>query len=163
MPRRPITLEEVPQHIRAPLLEVDLKFDPEDVERFFVTNPFQRTLAHLVVWTGQKALLARATSGGVLKTAPVGAGYEYMDVHTGTTTANWSSNIPFAATVSRIDILSLNYGLDIRFLDPQGLPMDSIQVMANSFRSLDLTTTAFQIRNRGGGPNAATYEVTGYW
>jgi len=163
MPERPITVERVDQYIDENFLEEDLRFVPEQQRRFFVSNLIQRTLATLVGWTGLRFRRLRFTSAGVLKTAPIGAGFEWMDVKTGTTAAAWSPTINFDEPVSRIDIRVETADIDIRFISPLGTPMDSIKVLVNTFRSIDLATRGFQVRNAGGGATPGDYEVTGYW
>jgi len=163
MPKRPIVVERQDQYVEENFLEEDMTFVPETARRFFVSNLIQRTLATLVGWTGFRFRRLRCTSAGILKTAPVGAGFEWMDVKTGTTDVAWSPTITFDEPVSRIDIRVETADIDIRFISPLGTAMDPIKVLVNTFRSIDLATPGCQVRNAGGGPASGWYEVVGYW
>jgi len=163
MPKRPIVVERQDQYVEENFLEEDMTFVPETARRFFVSNLIQRTLATLVGWTGLRFRRLRCTAAGVLKTAPVGAGFEWNDTKTGVTAATWSARIAFDEPVSRIDIRVWAGDIDIQFESPLQTWMDTITIPAGMFRSIDLATPAFRVRNAGGGATSGNYEIVGYW
>jgi len=71
----PEPVEEV-QIVDSDLHLEDWKYKPRFIRRWFINNILRRMVAYLVGWTGNRAVLLRATSAGVLKVASVGAGLE---------------------------------------------------------------------------------------
>lgn len=60
-------IDEIIQQILNREFGEDLSFEPESPGKFGVSNIVRRTLAHLIGWTGKKAVRISCTDGGKLK------------------------------------------------------------------------------------------------
>jgi len=148
-----ITPREEQQQIRELHFIENLKFLPQYVENFFVSNIVQRALSHLVGWTGTHSRMLICTSGGILKVAPTGAGFEHLTDHkvTGSDSykyINWDTN-----PVSRIDIWVKNADAVIGIKNNVGVYEGEIELEAGSFYSMDVTAFGFRYKNKNAGQN----------
>jgi len=140
----------------------DLRFEPEQVHQWYVTNVLTRELSHLVGWTGRASRMLRCTAGGVLKTAPTGVGIERNKTHTGTTTDTWNE-LPWPATVSRVDVFNLGTNpMDIAFFNPYAAYDDTIQVPAGMMYSVDRVCDKVRVKTTTAGL-FTDYQVVGWW
>jgi len=155
-----ITPEEQVQKVKSRLLE-DLEFEPEQVVNFYTRNIFQRALAHIVGWTGKKALMLRCTSAGELKTAPTTTGIEHYEVRAGTATDTITGVTPWPEWASRVDIFVWDSPLSIQIYIPPGVYEQLIEVPPG-FYSVDVVHKAFNLKNTNPGANAR-YQLVGWW
>jgi hypothetical protein len=162
MPRRPITVFTEDQNIKDDGFLEDYPFDPPAVIRFFTSNIVTRTIAHLIGWTGSKSLRLKCTAAGVLKTAPIGTGYEHNDTKSGTATDAWSSAITFDEIVSTIDIFTWDNPLNFQRSADGVTFEDEIEIPANSVYSFDCATHSFKVQNKNAG-FASRYQIIGWY
>ena len=157
-----ITPREERQQIRELHFIENLKFLPQYVENFFVNNIVQRSLAHLVGWTGKRARMLICTSAGILKVAPTGAGFEHVTDHrvTGEDAyryINWDAN-----PVSRIDIWTKDNDAVVGIKNALGVYEGEIELDANSFYSLDVVAYGFRYKNKTPGSNTKL-QIVGWY
>jgi len=96
------------QEIRENRFLEPLTFIPEQVRKFFVNNVFQRTLSHLVGWTGEKSVMVACLSDGTLKVSSQATGQttgKYNQVGVGT-----SATLVIASNTDRISLAVKNLG-----------------------------------------------------
>jgi len=135
---------------------------PKHVRRYGVNNIFQRTFSYLL---GKKSsgeyIQLQATQAGALKIASVGAGLEKTERKTGVATDTLSSAISFTYTVSRVDIIAVDY--DIYFYpSPDGVTFyDAIRCLTGVRNIFDISVKAFKVKRAG--INDSDYEVIGEW
>ena len=155
-----ITPEEQVQNIQE-FIQEDLKFDPPQARRFFTTNIFQRTLAHLVGWTPWGSRMLRCTSTGELKTAPTTTGIESYGATPGTAGDDYEA-IPVGGNASRLDIFIWdNPAMIILQLTASAAWGGEFEVPVG-FYSIDIRANYFRIKNKTAGQNAR-YQVIGWW
>lgn len=110
----PVAVAEEIQKILENFFIEDLKFSPEQVRQWFTSNVVQRSLAHLVGWCVDKAVMLQATPMGELKVAVVGAGYTWNEVEAGTTTGKATAlTKTFDEMCSRLDVLVETNAIDV--------------------------------------------------
>jgi len=135
---------------------------PKQVRRYGINNIFQRTFSYLL---GKKSsgeyVQLQATQGGALKVASVGAGLEKTERKTGVATDTLSNAISFTYTVSRVDIIAVDY--DIYFYpSPDGVTFyDAIRCLTGIRNVFDLSVKAFKVKRAD--INDSDYEVIGEW
>jgi len=135
---------------------------PKHVRRYGVNNIFQRTFSYLL---GKKSsgeyVQLQATASGALKTASVGAGLEKTERKTGVATDTISSAITFTNTVSRVDIIAVDY--DIYFYpSPDGVTFyDPLRCLTGIRNVFDLSVKAFKVKRAD--VNDSDYEIIGEW
>jgi len=157
-----ITPREEQQQIRELHFIENLKFLPQYVENFFVSNIVQRALSHLVGWTGTHSKMLICTSAGILKVAPTGAGFEHVVDHhvTGADTwqyINWDTN-----PVSRIDIWISNADAVIGIKNSVGVYEGAIELEAGTFYSIDVVAYGFRYKNKTAGQNTSL-QIVGWY
>jgi len=132
---------------------------PTKVRRYGVNNIFQRTFAYLLGWQSNgKPIKVGVTSGGLLKVAVSGAGFEDIDTLTGTATVNWSSSLSFAWTPNRIRFEALDYPYLAKFSRDGITWSDEIYVDAGMPRDFDINARYVKVR-RYGGTNASYFII----
>jgi len=135
---------------------------PKHVRRYGVNNIFQRTFSYLL---GRKSsgeyVQLQATASGALKIASVGAGLEKTERKTGVATDTLSSAVTFSNTVSRVDVIAVDY--DIYFYpSPDGATFyDAIRCLTGVRNVFDLSVKAFKVKRAD--VNDSDYEVVGMW
>lgn len=155
-----VTPEEQVQKVKEHLLE-DLKFEPEQVRNFFVTNLFSRVFAHLVGWTGKNAKMLRCTSAGELKTAPTSTGIEHNDTKSGDAPDTYGVMQTFDQVASRLDVFIWdNPALIKRSVD--GSTYEDVIEVPVGFYSVDAVTVGFAIQNKTAA-SVARYQIIGWW
>ena len=146
-----VTPEERVQKVKANLLE-DLDFEPEKIRNFYTTTIFGRALAHIVGWTGKKALMLRCTSAGELKTAPTSTGIEKYSVKPVEGADDWQGWDFDLGVVSRVDIFLFENTAEVRFKDSDGIVGDIFE-LPEGFYSVDMRTPSIQMKNKTAGQN----------
>jgi len=135
---------------------------PSHVRRYGVNNIFQRTFSYLLARKSSgKYVQLQATQAGALKIASVGAGLEKTERKTGVATDILSSAVTFTYTVSRVDVIAVDY--DIYFYpSPDGVTFyDAIRCLTGIRNVFDLSVKAFKVKRAG--INDSDYEVIGEW
>ncbi len=152
------------QKVRSVLLpEIGLELEPEFVKEFEVGTDFSRTLAHLVVRTGERSILAKGTSDGRLNVAWAGTSMEVylVEIEVGAPNA-YDAGSTFAQVIPiyTTDILvELNDGT-ISFCNLNGVWGDDIALPVG-FHSKDFVHYGVRFQNRV--PAAiANYEIVMY-
>jgi len=132
----------------------EIKAYPSHIRRYGVNNIFQRTLAYLFGWksNGEPQKVA-VTSGGLLKVAFSGSGFEEIDTLEGTATVTWSSSLSFAWTPNRIRFEALDYPYIAKFSKDGVTWSDAVYVDAETPRDFDINAKFVKVR-RYGGTNA---------
>ncbi len=140
----------------------EIKVIPEHIKRYGVNNIFQRTFSYLL---GRKSsgeyVQLQATQAGALKIASVGAGLEKTERKTGVATDTLSNAVSFSQTVSRVDIIAVDY--DIYFYpSPDGVTFyDAIRCLTGVRNVFDIAVKAFKVKRAD--INDSDYEVVGMW
>jgi len=138
----------------------DFAHRPAQLRQWFTNNVIKPAFAYTVGWTGDKAVMLRATVGGVLKVANVGSGLEYVEAQTGVAGAAESAHIAFANTVSRVRIIA---NVNDMYFRPSrdGVNFeDQIHIVAGTAEAFDITCLMFTVQRYG--VNDVIYEVEGY-
>ncbi len=135
---------------------------PSHVRRYGVNNIFQRTFSYLLAkLSSGKYIQLQATQAGALKIASVGAGLEKTERKTGVATDTLSSAVSFTNTVSRVDVIAVDY--DIYFYpSPDGVTFyDGVRCLTGVRNVFDLSVKAFKVKRAD--VNDSDYEVVGMW
>jgi len=135
---------------------------PKHVRRYGVNNIFQRTFSYLLAkLSSGKYIQLQATQAGALKVASVGAGLEKTERKTGTATSTLSSAVSFSQTVSRIDVIAVDYDIYL-YPSPDGVTFyDAIRCLTGIRNVFDLSVKAFKVKRAEA--NDSDYEVVGMW
>lgn len=158
-----IVVREVWQNLIENYFREDVKLDPDYVERFFVSNKVQRSLAHLVGQTDEAAVRIRATAAGELKVAPTGAGYEHNLTIDKFAVADAYAEKTFTRVVSRVDITTWSFGIVIKRKPTAGAGYEGeIEIPANTMYSFDCSTIYISVKNAVPGSNASCHIVGWY-
>ena len=132
---------------------------PTHVRRYGVNNIFQRTFAYLLGWQSNgKPRKVGVTSGGLLKVAVSGAGFEQIDTLEGTAGVNWSSALSFAWTPNRIRFEALDYPYLAKFSIDGVTWSDEVYVDGGTPRDVDVNARYVKVR-RYGGTNAKYFII----
>ena len=132
---------------------------PTKVRRYGVNNIFQRTFAYLLGWQSNgKPKKVGVTSGGLLKVAVSGAGFEQIDTLEGTAGVNWSSALSFAWTPNRIRFEALDYPYLAKFSIDGVTWSDEVYVDGATPRDFDINARYVKVR-RYGGTNAKYFII----
>jgi len=132
---------------------------PTHVRRYGVNNIFQRTFAYLLGWQSNgKPRKVGVTSGGLLKVAVSGAGFEQIDTLEGTAGVNWSSALSFAWTPNRIRFEALDYPYLAKFSIDGVTWSDEVYVDGGTPRDFDVNARYVKVR-RYGGTNAKYFII----
>ncbi|UYL65067.1 MAG: hypothetical protein QIT46_gp15 [Methanophagales virus PBV305] len=139
----------------------ELEVHPKHVRRFGVNNIFTRVFGYLLGWKEDgKPVKLRATAAGALKTADVGAGLEQVEKKEGVATDTIGSAIEFSDTVSKVRLISEDYGFYF-YPSTDGVTFhDSIYVKDNDDFYIDITCKAFKVKRSGS--NDVQYRIEGY-
>jgi len=129
----------------------ELNVSPSHIYRYGVNNIFQRTFAYLLGWrsTGEPIKLA-ATSGGLLKVAISGAGFEEVSTLTGTATVDWSAVLEFDFVPNRIRFESLDYPYIAKFSIDNVTWSDAVYIDEGTPRDFDINAKYIKVRRFGG-------------
>jgi len=133
---------------------------PTKVRRYGVNNIFQRTFAYLLGWQSNgKPKKVGVTSGGLLKVAVSGAGFEQIDTLEGTAGVEWSGTLSFAWTPNRIRFEALDYPYLAKFSIDGVTWSDEVYVDGDQPRDFDINAKYIKVRRYGGSD--ATYWIIG--
>lgn len=142
--------------------QTDLKFRVGRFKRWFISNIFGRALSYLVGWTGDKALMLRCTSGGILKVATTGVGFEHNKTYNGTSTNDFVAILPVTTTFSRIDIWVKTNGITFRRSPNDYAYDDEIPLDANDYYSFDASTLQLECKSTL-ADNHGTYKIFAWY
>ena len=140
----------------------ELNVIPKRVRRYGVNNIFQRTFSYLLAkLSSGKYIQLQATQAGALKVASVGAGLEKTERKTGVATSTLSSAVSFSRTVSRIDVIAVDYDIYL-YPSPDGVTFyDPLRCITGIRNVFDLSVKAFKVQRAEA--NDSDYEVVGMW
>ena len=138
----------------------DFDHRPSQVRQWFTNNIIRPMFSYLVGWADTKAVMLRATAGGVLKTASVGSGLEHVEAKTGTATDTESAAIKFSDTVSRVRIIANDYDMYFRPSRDSVNYEDQIHIKHDVEQSFDITCASFKVQRYD--TNDVDYEIEGY-
>ena len=166
-----MAVEEQEQKINAlGLFPSELQLEPETVRFLTLNNKFQRTLPLLTAWTGNKQVLLRATSGGLLKVTATTEIYESYEVNptsgTGgyiTVTGGETKIETFSEVMSKIDIACKDNSIYIELSHDGVTYGGKIQLDAGDVFSEQISVKSVRIINvvTDGSANGS-YQVIGY-
>jgi len=146
--------------VDANLNIADFAHRPAQLRQWFTNNVISPMFAYTVGWTGDKAVMLRATVGGVLKVANVGSGLEHVETQAGVAGAVESGDVVFANCVSKVRVIA---NINDMYFRPSrdGVNFeDQVHVIADVEQSFDITCAAFRVQRYG--VNDVIYEVEGY-
>lgn len=158
----PIIPEEEHQHIRERRLIEDYPYDPPYVKRFFISNIFSRVFAHLIGWTGAKAIKLKCTSAGELKVATTTTGFEHNDTKIGNAPDSYGTALAFDQVASRVDVRIWDNAAIIKRSVDGVTYDDEIEVPANTLYSFDCSTHSINIKNKT-ATQVARYSISGWF
>lgn len=138
----------------------DFGHRPSQIRQWFTNNVIRPMFAYTVGWTGDKAVMLRATVGGVLKVANVGSGLERVEVETGVAGAVESGDIEFTNTVSKVRVIANAHDMYFRSSRDGVNFEDQTHIKADIEQSFDITCASFRVQRYGA--NDVIYEVEGY-
>ena len=138
----------------------DFDHRPSQVRQWFTDNVIHPVFGHLVGWADTKAVMLRATAGGVLKTASVGSGLERMESKTGVATDVESGDIAFTDVMSRIRVIANDYDMYLRTSRDGINYEDQIHIKHDVEQVFDISTQSFKVQRYD--INDVVYEVEGY-
>lgn len=138
----------------------DFEHRPQQVRQWFSNNIIRPMFAHGVGWTGDKAVMLRATTTGFLKIASVGAGLDRVESTDGTAVAAESGDVFFANIVSKVRIIANDHDMYFRPTRDGVNFEDQIHIIAGAPETFDLTCAGFRVQRYG--LNDVIYEVEGY-
>jgi len=129
----------------------ELNVVPSHIYRYGVNNIFQRTFAYLLGWKADgEPQKVGVTSGGLLKVAISGAGFEQVDTLEGIAGVNWSSAMEFDFVPNRIRFESLDYPY-IAKLSRDGVRWsDAVYIDEGTPRDFDINAKYVKVRRYGG-------------
>jgi len=172
MPRREAVIERVQQRIDEDLL-TDLVQYPTQVRRWYIDNVFRRSLAYLVGFTAEReSVMLRATDGGILKTAPTGAGLEVYERNPTSAVDGWITisgadvkTETFLEKMASVDIYVKGYEVYVE-ISKDGVawgPKLLLRGDLNQIYSQDVITKSVRLRNvTTDGTANASYQVVGW-
>lgn len=133
---------------------------PAQVRQWFSNNIIRPMLAYGVGWTGDKAVMLRATTSGVLKIASVGAGLERVESMDGTAGAVESGDVIFAEAVSKVRVIANTHDMFFRSSRDGVNFEDQMHIVAGAPEVFDIICNRFRVQRYG--VNDVIYEVEGY-
>ena len=138
----------------------EIKAYPSHVRRYGVNNIFQRTLAYLFGWKSNgEPVKLQASSAGLLKVGIAGAGFEEIDVLTGTASYDWSDVLEFSFTPHRIRFESLDYPYCAKFSIDNVTWSEAVYVDEGTPRDYDICAKYIKVKRYGG--TDANYWIVG--
>ena len=160
--RKPLEVREELQSLKDNGVLENYTYEPKHVRRFFVSNIFQRVLAHILGWSEDGARRLICTTAGILKVATTGAGFEHNDTKTGNAPDAYGAAIVFDSVCSRVDIfISTNSAIIKRSADGSTYD-DEIEITSGTFYSFDCVTHSINIKNKTAG-QVAVYKIIGWY
>lgn len=162
MAKRPINVEEEFQNLIANWLRVNIDADPKQVSRFFISNIFQHTIAHVVGRGPESSIPIEATSAGELKVAAVGVGLESYDYTAHTAVDDNAIDVTFAEVVSSIDLIVEDQNAEVRFSSNGTTWLDWFTLKAGEAFKRDIVINKLEIKNTGAGLNHVA-RIWGYY
>jgi len=138
------------QRIEEPIGN-EIKTYPSHIYRYGVNNIFQRSFAYLLGWkTNGEPQKVAVTTGGLLKVAISGAGFEQVDTLEGIAGVNWSAIMEFDFVPNRIRFESLDYPY-IAKLSIDGVTWsDAVYIDEGTPRDFDINAKYVKVRRYGG-------------
>ncbi|RLF07878.1 MAG: hypothetical protein DRJ64_02160 [Thermoprotei archaeon] len=164
-------IEEQEQKIKAMgLFPSELQLEPANVRELSLNNKFQRTLPLLSAWTGNKQVLLRATTGGLLKVTSYSAVFDKYEVNPTSGTPGYieisGSSVnteTFSEVMSKIDVMVNKYAIYIEISADGTTFGDKIMLEAGDVFSEYVSCKAIRLSNVvTDGTQNGKYQVIGY-
>ncbi|RKZ29250.1 hypothetical protein DRQ29_00330 [bacterium] len=166
-----MSVEKKEQKIKAMgLFPEELQLEPEFVRELSLNNKFQRTLPLLTGWTGNRQVLLRATTGGLLKVSTVTEIYERYEVNPSSGTGGYITVLggetkieTFSEVMSKVDIACKDNSIYIELSNDGVTYGGKIQLDAGDVFSEQISVKAVRITNvTTDGTADGKYQVIGY-
>lgn len=138
----------------------DFDHRPAQIRQWFSNNIIRPAFAHLVGWTGTRAVMLRSTTAGVLKVADVGSGLEQIETDAGVAGAVESGDQVFGEIASKVRIIANDFGMYFRPSRDGTNFEDQIHVLPDIENVFEITCAAYRVQRYGA--NDVLYEVEGY-
>jgi hypothetical protein len=151
------------QKIRTVLIpEIGLVLEPRGVAESDVDTDFSRVLAHLVAQSSAGPVMLRATTGGDLRVAVIGVGFEVYEVHAGNAPNAYNAGNTFITVIPSnvTDVIVEAFGATIEFMNQAGVWGDP-KTLPVGFYSFDFVHYGIRIQNRIPA-SISVYEITLY-
>ncbi len=158
----PIKTTETWQNLISQVFREDIKFDPEDVERFFVNNLVQRTLAHVVGQGRERGITILATEAGALKVAEAGGGTSRYETLPKAAITDTLQKKEFTRVCCRVDVTTWDKPVILQLSDDGVTFGADIVVNAGVFYSIDQSVKAVKYKNEAADGNA-TLQLVGFY
>jgi hypothetical protein len=158
----PVGKKEEYQDIQEIDIQEPLKFIPRTLAKFFVSNIFVRTFAHIFAHYGKIPKPVQCTEEGIIKVQIANETITHNETKSGDAPDDYGTPITFSHICYRVDVFVYNNdALLIR--SAEGLIYDSeILIKANTMYSFDCKTASFKIKNKTAG-RIASYQVVGWY
>jgi len=173
MPRRYAEVEEETQYIDGDFQLAEYKYKPAYIRRWFVNNIIRRMFSYLVGFDGTKHRALRCTTGGILKVASVGAGWDkYESNPSQTVHEDWvtvsgtaTSEETFSEVMSSIFIRCKDYEM-VAEISVDGITYGHrflIRGDIDEALSIDISTKKVRMRNKvTDGTQNGSYQIMGF-
>lgn len=160
----PIDKFEAWQDLISQVFAENIGFDPEAVQRFFVNNLVQRTLAHLVGQGKNKGIPIRATEAGALVVAGTGLAIEDNETVAGTVVATAEDPVEFSHVCSVVEVWTWDFECYFR-RSPDGVRWGGwIELRADMMYPYDASTKNIEIKNKDtDGSHDTRYQIVGWY
>lgn len=142
--------------------ELGIELEPRGVIESVVDTDFIRTLAHLVAQSLAGPVLLHATTGGDLRVAVTGVGYEVYETHAGAAPDAYDAGHTYASAIAVqcTDCLIETFGATIEFCNQAGVWGDP-KTLPVGFYSFDFVHYGVRIQNRVAA-SVCNFEFTFY-
>lgn len=162
MAKNKIEIKEIVQNILDEDFGENVEFDPENPERYYVTNVVRRTLAHLVGRSPTGDVVLKCNAAGELVVATGGSFISGNDVKLGNAPDAYGAALVFDVIVSRTDIFVSNNPVVVKRSIDGVFFYDEFFVPADSMYSIDANTHSIMIKNFSAG-DIGTYSIVGWY
>lgn len=163
MAKQAISVDEEWQNLIDGKLLENISCDPEFVRRFYASNVFQRTLAHIIAEADSGAIKLKATEAGALHVASAGTSYSHNDTVAKFTVADAYAEKAFAQVCSRVDITVWTFAVIVkRNALSGGSYEDEIEIPAGVTYSFDCDTYNVSVKNQNAGDDASC-QIVGWY
>jgi hypothetical protein len=140
----------------------DLDLDPKNTHQLFLGGVVNRVMAWLCGWADKKLTRLQCTSGGILKVATTGVGFEHNDTWADTAANAYGTAKTFDLVASRVDVFLFDNAAYIKRSKDGVTYDDEIELPGGCVYSYDGTTAAINIRNKTADSDAR-FSIVGWY
>lgn len=163
MAKQDIELVEVWQNLKDKKLLENIIVDPSYVRRFYCSNIFQRTLAHLIGEADSGAVKIGATESGAVKVASSGTALTHNETIAKFTSADAYAEKTFSQVCDRVDITVWTFSVIVKRKPTAGASYEGeIEIPAGTMYSFDCSTEHISVKNQNAGDNALC-QIVGWY